>query len=106
MTALCIIGGIFLLFFGIAMIRAEVIIKYADDFGLAVRVCGIKITIMPRKQKKIRPRDYSPKKLAKRAAKEKKKAEKAAAKKKEKDAKKAADKAAKAEAKKAGKVKK
>lgn len=52
MTALCIIGGIFLLFFGIAMIRAEVIIKYADDFGLAVRVCGIKITIMPRKQKK------------------------------------------------------
>ena len=102
MTALCIIGGIFLLFFGIAMIRAEVIIKYADDFGLAVRVCGIKITIMPRKQKKIRPRDYSPKKLAKRAAKEKKKAEKAAAKKKEKDAKKAADKAAKADAKKAG----
>ena len=106
MTALCIIGGIFLLFFGIAMIRAEVIIKYTDDFGLAVRVCGIKITIMPRKQKKRRPRDYSPKKLAKRAAKEKKKAEKAAAKKKEKDAKKAADKAAKAEAKKAGKVKK
>ena len=57
MTALYILGGIFLVFFAIAMIRAEVIIKYADDFGLAVRICGIKLTIMPRKPKKVRPRE-------------------------------------------------
>lgn len=106
MTALYILGGIFLLLFGIAMIRAEVIIKYADDFGLAVRVCGIKITIMPRKQKKVHPRDYSTKKIARREAKAAKKAEKAAKKKKAKKAKKAAEKAEKAELKKKGKLKK
>lgn len=106
MTALYILGGIFLLLFGIAMIRAEVIIKYADEFGLAVRVCGIKITIMPRKQKKVRPGDYTPAKIARRAEKARKKAEKDAKKKKEKKAKKAASKAEKAELKKQGKLKK
>ena len=85
MTALYILGGIFLVFFAIAMIRAEVIIKYADDFGLAVRICGIKLTIMPRKPKKVRPRDFTPKKIAKREEKARRKAEKEAQKKKAKE---------------------
>ena len=102
MTALYIIGGIFLLIFGFLMLRAEVIIKYADEFGLAVRVCGITIRIMPRNPKKVRPSDYTPKKIAKREAKAKKKAEKAAAKKKEKKVRKEADKVKKAELKKQG----
>lgn len=106
MTALYILGGIFLVFFAIAMIRAEVIIKYADDFGLAVRICGIKLTIMPRKPKKVRPRDFTPKKIAKREEKARRKAEKKAQKKKAKKARKDAEKAEKAELKKQGKVKK
>ena len=106
MTALYILGGIFLVFFAIAMIRAEVIIKYADDFGLAVRICGIKLTIMPRKPKKVGPRDFTPKKIAKREEKARRKAEKEAQKKKAKKARKDAEKAEKAELKKQGKVKK
>ena len=106
MTALYIIGGIFLLIFGFLMLRAEVIIIYAEEFGLAVRVCGITVRIMPRKPKKVRPGDYTSKKIAQREAKAKKKAEKAAAKKKEKKVRKEADKAKKAELKKQGKLKK
>lgn len=105
MTAFYILGGIFLLIFGILMLRAELIIKYSDDLGLLVRVCGIKIKILPRKSKKVRPRDYTPKKIAKREEKAKKKAEKAEAKKKAKKAQKDADKAKKAELKKQGKLK-
>ncbi len=106
MTALYILGGILLLIIGILMLRAELLIKYADDFGLAVRVCGIKIKILPKKPKKVRPRDFSPKKIAKREQKAKDKAEKDAARKKEKQAQKEADKAKKAELKKQGKLKK
>ncbi len=105
MTALYIIGGILLFFFLLAMIRAEVIIKYADDFALAVKICGIKINILPARKKRVRIRDFTPKKIAARRAREQKKAEKAAAKKKAKAAEKAA-KRREQELKRRGKLKK
>lgn len=106
MTALYIIGGILLFFFLLAMIRAEVIIKYADDFALAVKICGIKINILPARKKRVRIRDFTPKKIAARRAREQKKAEKAAAKKKAKAAEKAAKKQREQELKRRGKLKK
>ena len=84
MTALYIIGGILLFFFLIAMIRAEVVIVYNDEFALTVRVAGIPIKIIPKKPKKVKYRDYTPKAMEKK----RKKAEKKALKKAEKKAKK------------------
>jgi len=94
-TALYIIGGIVLFFFLIGLIRAEVVISYADEFGLTVRVAGIPIRIIPKKPKKVKLSDYTPRALERKRKKaekkEKKKADKAAKKaaKKEKAAKKA-----------------
>ncbi len=88
------------------MLRAEVIIKYAEEFGLAVSVLGLKFNIIPRKAKKVKPRNFSPKKLARREAKAEKEAQKRAARQKEKQKKKEEKKAAEKERKKQGKQKK
>lgn len=106
MTALYIIGGILPVLFLLAMLRAEVIIKYADDFALAVKVCGIKIRIIPARRKRVRIRDYTPKKIAARRAREEKKAAKNAQKKKAKAAEKAAKREHDRELKRRGKLKK
>lgn len=105
LIALYIIGGILLFFIFIASLRAEVLIAYSDELALTVRVLGIPIKILPKKKKKVKISDYSPKKRAKYEAAEKeralKKAKKKAEKKKKKDAQKAQKKADKA----AGKTK-
>lgn len=105
-VALYIVGGIVLFFALLGAIRAEVVLSYAEEFGLRVRVAGIPITILPAKKKKVKLGSYSVKARAKHdAALEKKrlaKAEKSAAKKKKKEEKKAQEAADKA----AGKPKK
>ncbi len=106
MTVLCIIGGILLFLFFLAMIKAEVIIKYADNFALAVRVCGIKINILPPRPKRIKIHNYTPKKIAARRTREEKKAGKVAAKKKAKTLEKAAKKERERELRRRGKLKK
>jgi len=69
-------------------VRVRVTLDMADELKLWVTVCGIKINILPKKQKKYKLSDYSLKKIAKRdrkkAAKDAKKAEAAALKKKKK----------------------
>ena len=93
LIALYIIGGILLFFAFIASLRAEVLIAYSDEFALTVRVLGIPIKILPKKNN------------AKYEAAEKEKALKKAKKKAEKKKKKDAAKAKKKADKAAGKVK-
>lgn len=100
-TALYILGGIILFFALIGAIRAEVVVSYAEEVGLKLRLAGIPITILPAKKKKIKLKKYTVKARAKQDAKKaeaaKAKAKKAAEKKKKKEeakAKKAAEKAA------------
>lgn len=97
MLALYIIGGILLFFFLVGLIRVEVVLSYAEEFGLVLSIAGFPLSLIPGKKKKIKLRDYSPKAIAKRKLKEQKKAEKKAAKKKKK---KEADQKKKAEKKK------
>ncbi len=89
MTAIYIIGGICLFLFAVCMIRAEAVISFDGEFGLTVRAAGIPIRILPKKQKKIRLRDYTPRAVERRRKKE----EKRAAKKERRAAKKEAKKA-------------
>ena len=87
-VALYIILGIIAFFSLILNLRARVTIDMADELKLTVMVCGIKVNILPKKQKKYKLSDYTLKKIAKRdakkAAKDKKKAEAKALKKKKK----------------------
>ena len=92
-AALIVIGVLALLIVGILLLRATVTIKYLDEFALTVRVLFLKFRILPAKQKKINPDDYSPRKFRRMIKKKEKlarKAEKKAAKKAKKKAKKAA----------------
>ncbi len=89
MVALYIIGAIALLIFALMMVRGELIIKYGDELSLCVNIHGIKIGIIPKKEKKIKINDYTPSKYAKIKEKRAKKAEKKAAKKASKKAEKA-----------------
>lgn len=98
MLALYIIGGIILFIVAIMMIRGEVVISYRDTLSITVRVLGIPIRILPRKKKKIKISDYSPKKRAKIEEKRKRDKAKADAKAAEKKRKKEAAKAAEKEA--------
>ncbi len=90
MTALYITGGILLFLFLIAMIKAEAVISYAEDFLLTVKVAGIPVMKIPARPKKVRLRDYTPKAMERKAKAERKKAE-AKAKKEEKKAQKKAE---------------
>lgn len=105
LIALYIIGGILLFFAFIASLRAEVLIAYSDEFRLTVRVLGIPIKILPKKNKKIKISAYSRKNRAKYEAAEKEKALKKAKTKSEKKKKKDAAKAKKKADKAAGKAK-
>jgi len=87
--ALYILIGIVALFALIFTVRVRVTVEMADELKLDVSVFGIKIGILPKKQKKYKLSNYTLKKIAKRdrkkAIKEAKKAEAAALKKKKKD---------------------
>ncbi len=97
-VALYILIGIVAFFALIFTVRVRVTIEMADELKLDVSVLGIRIRILPKKEKKYKLSNYTLKKIAKRdrkkAEKEAKKAEAAAIKKK----KKAAEKKAKQEA--------
>lgn len=105
LIALYIIGGILLFFAFIASLRAEVLIAYSDEFALTVRVLGIPIKILPKKNKKVKISAYSRKNRAKYEAAQKEKAIKKAKKNAEKKQKKEAAKAKKKADKAAGKAK-
>ena len=93
MVALYILGGIILFFVFILMLRAEVVITYASEFALSVRILGIPIQLVPSKKKKVKLSDYSPRKRAKYEEKQRRLAAEKAKKKAEKKAKKEAEKA-------------
>lgn len=99
MTALIVIGIILLVFIGIGAIRATVYIEYRDDVVLSVSVLGIKIGILPKKEKTVNINKYSAKKFRKMLKKKQIAEEKKLAKKKKKDEQKAAKKLAKKQAK-------
>lgn len=88
-VALYIIGGIVLFCALIGAIRVEVVILYAEEFGLRLRIAGIPITIVPGKKKEVKLKPYTVKARKKHdEALEKKrlaKAAKAAEKKKKKE---------------------
>ncbi len=85
MTALIVIGIILLVFFGIGAIRATVYLDYKDDIALSVSVLGIRIGILPKKERKVDINKYSAKKFRKMLAKKQAAEEKKLAKKKKKD---------------------
>lgn len=74
MVALAIILGIIAFFALIFNMRIKVTVEMKDELFLTVSVLGIKIPILPKKPKKYKIRNYTPKKIAKRDAKAEKKA--------------------------------
>lgn len=76
MTGLWITGGVLLLIAALLTAKAGVLLRYSDDLSLFLTVAGIKLRLIPGKEKKIRPSRYSVrriraerKKAARRAAK-------------------------------------
>ena len=98
MTALIVIGIILLIFIGIGAIRATVYIDYRDEVALSVSVLGIKLGILPKKEKTVNIKKYSAKKFRKMLKKKQLDEEKKLAKKKKKDEQKSAKKLAKKQA--------
>ena len=86
MIALAIILPTIALFALILNVRIKLTVELSDELFLTVSILGIKIPILPKKQKKYKLSDYTPKKIAKRDAKAAKKAKIAAQKKAKKDA--------------------
>lgn len=86
MIAPAIILSIIALFALILNVRIKITVELSDELFLTVSALGIKIPILPKKPKKYKISDYTPKKIAKRDAKAAKKAKKAAEKKAKKDA--------------------
>ncbi|MBE6694605.1 MAG: hypothetical protein E7589_07560 [Ruminococcaceae bacterium] len=93
MPALIILGCIILLFVLLFTVRAHITIEYKDDFALSIRIFGIKISILPKKQKKYKFSNYTLKKIRRREAKEAKKQAKSNAAKQKRAAEKAKRKA-------------
>ncbi len=94
MPALIVVGCIILLFVLLFTIRAFITIEYKDDLALWIRLFGIKINILPKKQKKYKHSKYTLKKIRRRdekAAKKKAKADAARKKRAEEKAKRKAD---------------
>lgn len=106
MVALYILGGIILFFTLLLLLRAEVIISYAEEFGLTLKILGIPIVIVPKKKKKVRLSDYTPRKRRRYEEKQRKLKEKKAKRAAEKKAKKAAEKEKKKADREAGRTKK
>ena len=96
MTGWIVLGCIILFFVLLFTVRAYVTVKFEGELFLTVRVLGIPIHILPQKDKKYNPRDYTLKKIRKRDAKAAEKEAKAAEKKKKKKEEKERKKAEKA----------
>ena len=83
-VALIVIGVIVAIFVALFTIRVRVNLEMNDELHLSLIAFGVKINILPKKPKKYKLGDYTPKKIAKRdkkaAEKAKKKAEAAKAK--------------------------
>ena len=92
-VGLIIALSIIALFTLIFTVRARIDLKYSDTLSLTVKFFGIKLFILPKKQKKYKLSNYTLKKIARRdkkqAEKDAKKAAKKKAKRAEKDKKKA-----------------
>ena len=91
-TALIVIAAILVFFTLLFTIRVRVSLELREELTLAIWAFGIRIGILPKKQKKYKLSDYTPKKIAKRdakkAKKDAKKADKKAQRKKKKEDKK------------------
>ena len=90
-----IFGCILFVFWLIGMIRANIEVCYSDSVRVAIRVCGIRIVITPKKKNPPKLSDFTPKKYRRRLAKDEAARLKAEAKKAAKQAKKEAKKAEK-----------
>ena len=96
MPALIVLGCVVLFFVILFTVRINVRVAMKDDMTLALRVLGIPIKILPKKEKTYNPKDYTLEKIRKRDAKAAEKAAKAAEKKKKKKEEKERKKAEKA----------
>ena len=96
MPALIVLGCIVLLFVILFTVHINVRITMKDDTALSLRILGIPIRLLPKKEKTYNPKDYTLKKIRKRDAKAAEKAAKAAEKKRKKQEEKARKKAEKA----------
>lgn len=94
-----VFGCILFVFWLIGMIRANIEVCYSDTVRVAIKICGMRIVITPKKKKKPpKLSDFTPKKYRKRLAKDEAARLKAEAKKAAKEAKKEAKKAEKKKA--------
>ena len=98
MTPWIVIGCIVLFFVFLFTVHAFITIDLRDEMALTIRVLGIPIHILPKKQKKYKLSKYTLKKIRKRDAKAAKAAAKKAAKKEKKKAEKERKKAEQREA--------
>ncbi len=92
MTALVTILIIALVITALLLLRIKIVIKYTDELVLYIKVLFVKIKLVPKKEKKIKPSDYTKKKLLKRQKKEEEKEQKKLAKKAKRDEEKAEEK--------------
>ena len=95
MPALIIIGCIVLFFVILFTVRINVRIVMKDDTALSLRILGIPVKLLPKKEKTYNPKDYTLEKIRKRDAKAAAKAIKKAESKKKKQAEKEKKKAEK-----------
>ena len=65
-VALIIIGIIAAIFVALLTIRVRVNLEMSDELRLSVIAFGVKINVLPKKPKKYKLSDYTPKKIAKR----------------------------------------
>ena len=91
-TPLIVIGAILLFFALLLLLRIRLTITLRDKVSLTLSILCFRIRLFPRKQKKVKWRQYSPKRAAKIAARKAKKQAKKQAKKAAKKAKKATEK--------------
>ena len=93
-----VFGCILFVFWLIGMIRANIEVCYSDSVRVAIKVCGMRFVITPKKKKVPKLSDFTPKKYRKKLEKDEAARLKAEAKKAEKQAKKEAQKAEKKKA--------
>lgn len=99
-----IFGAIILFFLLLSFLKIGIVIGYKKDFCFALKILFFKIKILPSKEKKLNPRDFTKKKVEKMMREEELKKQKNEQKKKEKKEKKAAEKKLKKELEASGKA--
>lgn len=100
MTFLWILAAILLLLVFLLTVHVKIVVSYDEDVVLFLRVLGIRIPLLPKSKKKIRPADFTLKRYKKRLQKDAERAAKKQRKKLERKRKKTEKKAAKKSAKK------